>query len=86
MKRLIIAISLAVMFAGGVMAVEPNQDLPPVYRAQLLGYAYLQLCEGPLGGTYVNSNPNFYQAWACEEIDWCEVRPETFGCVRPEQR
>ena len=79
--KFIIAICLA--FVGNAMAADaPNQDLPKVYKPQLLGYLYTELCEGPLGGVYVNSRPNFIQTWACEGINWCEVRPETIGCNR----
>lgn len=88
MKRLMIAASLAVMFTGGVMAVEPNQDLPSVYRAQLLGYLYQQACENAWGGDYVAGGPssNFYQYWACEGGDICQAHPDFFGCLKPEQR
>ena len=82
MKRILIAISLVVMFSGGVLAVEPDQGEIPVYRAQLLGYLYQQACENVWGGDYVAGGPssNFYQYWACEGGDICQARPDFFGC------
>ena len=85
MKKILIAISLTVMFMGNVAAVDqPSQGEIPVYRAQLLGYLYQQACQDAWGGDYVAGGPssNFYQLWACENGSICNAQPDLFGCKR----
>lgn len=81
MKKTLQGMLAAALLTVGVAQADNHVVLPdPIWRPGLLGDIYRALCEGPLGGSYVNSEPNFLQSWACEGIDWCEVRPETLGC------
>lgn len=53
---------------------------------QCAGVVYAWICEDGLNGVYVNSNPNFYQAWACEgDLQWCSQFPGLPGCPTPTQ-
>ncbi len=80
--KFIIAICLAAFVSNAMAADTLEREVRPIFKPKLLGLFYTKICEGPLGGVYVNSRPNFIQTWACEGINWCEVRPETIGCNR----
>ena len=80
--KFIIAMCLAAFVSNAMAADTLEREVRPIFKPKLLGLFYTKLCEGPLNGVYVNSNPSLEVAWECIGIEWCEVRPETFGCDR----
>jgi len=77
MKYLLVLLFLS---TAALAVDKPAQPIQPIYKPQVVGWVYSKFCNDVLKGDWVNDNPSFYQAWSCQDGNWCNVYPEVYGC------